>query len=108
NSLARSHQLCLNVQNADLNIHYAWPGLKELDGRLLVTDDQVKAQVSNAKIYDSQARNVTVFSRPNPEGEGALLSINGNIHGKAGDGLRVLRESALRQYFGENLDQWSL
>lgn len=108
NPLARSHQLYLNVQNADLNFHSAWPGLKELDGRLLVTDDQVKAQVSNAKIYDSQARNVTVFSRPNPEGEGALLSINGNIHGKAGDGLRVLRESALRQYFGENLDQWSL
>lgn len=108
NPLARSHQLYLDVDNAELNFHSAWPGLKGTNGRLLVADDEVKAQVSRATIYDSQARDVTIFSRPNLEGEGALLSINGSIHGKAGDGLRVLRESALRQYFGENLDQWSL
>lgn len=108
NPMARSHQLYLDVRNAELDFHSAWPGLTGVNGRLLVADDEVKAQVSDAKIYDSQARDLMIFSRPNPEGEGALLSINGKVQGRAADGLRLLRESALRQYIGENMDQWSL
>lgn len=105
---ARSYQLYLEAKDAELNYHSDWPGLRGVNGRLLVDDGQVDAWITSARVFDSQILPTRISARPNPEGEGALLKISGGISGLADDGLRVLRESRLRQYVRNRLDTWTL
>lgn len=112
NPMARTHQLYLNIKDAELNYHPGWPKLSQLDGQLLVKDATVLASVHAAKIYDSHVDYAEVESKPrvgvNGKASGSLLKITGSIKGQASDGIRVLRESLLRQYIGNNLDSWFL
>ncbi len=108
NHAARSHQLYLDVNHARLHYHPEWPALEEITGRLLVDDENVTASVDNAKLFTSDVGPTQISVRPNSLGEGALLQVNGVVTGVASDGLRVLRESMLRQYIGANMDSWKL
>lgn len=106
--MARSHQLYLDVTNAELAYHPDWPALTELRGRLLINDNDVDASVASGKIYNSNLHSVRVATRPNSAGEGALLTVTGQVQGLASDGLRVLREGYLRQFIGHHMDSWAL
>jgi len=108
NSMARTHQLYLDVQNAALNYHPGWPSLTQVSGRLLVKDATVLASIDSAKAYDSRVEYAEVESNPRSDAPGSLLKITGSIQGPASDGIRVLRESVLRQYIGSNMDSWFL
>lgn len=108
NAMARSHQLYLDIHNAELNYHPGWPAIRDLRGRVLVSDSHVDASVFEGKIYSSHLQQVHVQSRPNPQDQGALLTVNGKVSGIASDGLRVLRESMLRQFIGDSMDRWNL
>jgi uncharacterized protein YhdP len=108
NRMARSHQLALDVVDAGLNYHPDWPALRNLSGQVLVNDSDVDARITAGTLYNSQLLPTLVTTRPNPAGEGALLSVKGRVRGSASDGLRVLREGYLRQYIGESMDTWSL
>lgn len=105
---ARSHQLFVDIKHAQLNYHPEWPALSDIDGRLLVSDDDVAASVDKAKLFNSDVGVTQVHVNPNPDGHGALLTVNGSVTGGADDGLRVLRESMLRRYVGANMDTWKL
>lgn len=105
NPMARSQQLYLDLQDTELNYHPGWPALNQVDGRLLISDTQVKASVTDAGIYNSRVQRAEV--RANPRiGGGTLLEVEGNIAGAASDGIRVLREGMLRQYLGSSVDSW--
>ncbi len=108
NNMARSHQLYLDVEDADLDYHRDWPDLRQVSGRLLVDDNQVRAQLTAGRLYDSQLKEARVFAAPHAEGEGMLLEVDGQLAGKAGDGLRLLRESPLRRTVGDAMDSWRL
>lgn len=108
NPMARSHQLYLDIEHAELNYHAGWPGVRDIKGKLLVNDNEVEAQIDDGKLFSSVLRNTLIHSSPNPDGEGALLTVKGNVKGPAGDGLRVLRESQLRKAIGSNMDQWTM
>lgn len=105
---ARSYQLYLDTKGAELNYHPEWPALRSVNGRLLVDDGNVDAWIASARVFDSEILPTRVSARPNPDGEGALLRVSGGIRGLADDGLRVLRESRLRQYVHDRLDTWTL
>lgn len=105
NPMARSHQLYLDIQDAELNYHPGWPALNQLDGRLLISDSQVKASVTDAGIYSSRVQRAEVRANPRANG-GTLLHVDGKISGAASDGIRVLREGMLRQYLGNSVDSW--
>lgn len=107
NHAARSHQLYLDMNQAQLKYHPEWPSLEAIDGRLLVSDDEVFASVDQARLFDSQVRDTWVEVAPNPGGKGELLKVDGHVEGAAADGLRVLRETMLRRYIGNNMDSWS-
>lgn len=107
NHAARSHQLYLDMNQAQLKYHPEWPSLEGIDGRLLVSDDEVFASVDQARLFDSQVRDTWVEVAPNPGGKGELLKVDGLVEGAAADGLRVLRETMLRRYIGSNMDSWS-
>lgn len=105
NPMARSYQLYLDIQDAELNYHPGWPALSQLDGRLLLNDAQVKASVTDAGVYGSRVQWAEVEANPRAGG-GTLLEVDGNIVGAASDGIRVLREGMLRQYLGNSVDSW--
>jgi len=106
NPLARTYQLYLDIKDAELNYHPGWPALTELDGRLLVSDAQVLASVTDAGLFTSRVKQAEVRVNPRAEGKGSLLEVNGEITGAASDGIRVLREGMLRQYLGSSMDSW--
>ena len=108
NHMARSHQLYLDIDNAELNYQPGWPPLRGLRGRLLVSDNNVDASVSEGRIYSSYLQPTHVQSRPQPDGEGSLLRVKGAVSGIASDGLRALREGQLRQYIGDAMDRWDI
>ncbi|WP_198411220.1 YhdP family phospholipid transporter [Marinimicrobium alkaliphilum] len=105
-ALARSHQLYLNVHNANLDYHPEWPALRRFTGELVLNDNLLDARVDNGHIYNSRVKALQVALQPNPEGEQSLLKLNGRIDGLASDGLRVLRESFLRRFVGNQMDGW--
>ena len=106
NSMARTYQLYLDIEDADLNYHPGWPALTGLDGRLLVRDARVSASVTDAGIYSSHVKRAEIRVNPRAEGKGSLLEVEGEISGAASDGIRVLREGMLRQYLGGSMDSW--
>jgi uncharacterized protein (TIGR02099 family) len=106
NPMARTQQLYLDIQDAELNYHPGWPALSELDGRLLVSDSQVAASVTDAALYGSRVQQAEVRAKPRATGKGTLLEVDGEIKGAASDGIRVLREGMLRQYLGGSVDSW--
>lgn len=108
NHAARSHQLFVDIKHAQLNYHPEWPALDSIDGRLLVSDDNVSASVDKAKLFNSDVGVTQVNVNPNPDGHGSLLRVSGSVTGGADDGLRVLRESMLRRFIGANMDTWKL
>ena len=108
NRAARSHQLYMDIAHATLNYHPEWPALDQIDGRLLVSDDDIHASVDKAKLFDSDVRPTYVNASPNPDGHGSLLRVQGTVDGGAKDGMRVLRESMLHRYIGSSMDSWTL
>lgn len=105
---ARSHQLFVDINHAQLRYHPEWPALAALNGRLLVSDEEVKASVDSAKLFASDVGPTEIHVFPNPDGKGSLLRVDGGVSGPAEDGLRVLRESMLHRYIGSNMDTWKL
>jgi len=108
NPAARSHQLFVDMNNAQLNYHPEWPALSGINGRLLVSDNNVYASVDSATLLNSKVGPTQISARPNPDGHGSLLRVEGSVVGGADDGMRVLRESMLRRYIGANMDSWKL
>lgn len=105
---ARSYQLYLDLENASLDYHEDWPALTALNGRLLVDDETIDASVFSGKLYESDVSGVHIATRPNPQDEGAILTVTGDVAGIASDGLRVLREGYMREMIGSNMDSWYL
>jgi uncharacterized protein YhdP len=108
NPAARSHQLFVDMNNAQLQYHPEWPALSEISGRLLVSDNDVFASVDSARLLNSKVGATQISAHPNPDGHGSLLRVEGSVVGGADDGMRVLRESMLRRYIGANMDSWTL
>lgn len=108
NRAARSHQLFMDIEHAQLNYHPEWPALEAIDGRLLISDDNVSASVSRAKLFASDVGPTEISARPNPDGHGSLLHVQGNVIGSTEDGMRVLRETMLRKAIGSSMDTWTL
>ena len=106
NSMARTYQLYLDLEDAELNYHPGWPALTQVDGRLLVSDAQVMASVTDATVYSSRVKYAQVMVNPRAQGAGSLLQVKAEISGAAGDGIRVMREGMLRQYLNNSIDSW--
>lgn len=108
NPMARSYQLYLDLEKASLDYHVGWPAIRDLNGRILITDAQIGASVASARLLDSSIENAQVRVTPGKPGHGSLLEIDGNIQGPAGDGIRVLREGEMRKFMGAALDSWEM
>ncbi|MFC3114101.1 YhdP family protein [Cellvibrio fontiphilus] len=108
NPLARTAQLTLDLDGVSLDYHPGWPALSDIKGQLSVSDVHVSAQVSSAKVLESQIEQASIKVNPRAQGRGSLLQVDGEVKGPAADGIRVLREGQMRQYLGSSLDSWSM
>lgn len=103
---SRSFQLAMDLQNADLSFHQDWPELKKISGHLLIDDAKVDADISSARLFETEIQRAKLEVNPKADKQGSLLSIKADLDGSASDGLRILREGALRRYLGNSMDDW--
>jgi len=103
---SRSVQLFFDVRDADLQYQANWPALEQVDGLVMVDDEEVRVTVSKAKVYDSMVSEALVTVAPLQAGQEPRLHVQASIEGPANDGLSVLRESPLRTQIGKSFDDW--
>lgn len=101
-------QLAADFDGAALDYAPGWPAARAVDGRLLVNDGNVQVNASTAKLWNIDARKIEVGVTPSPDGHGSLLGVRAELEGPAADGLKLLRESPLRERIGNAFDQWKL
>ncbi|WP_445361253.1 YhdP family protein [Microbulbifer sp. EKSA005] len=103
----RTIQLALDFSNASLDYASEWPEVRDVDGRLLLDDEIVRVNADKAKLWNMDAGNILVAVTPQ-KGGGSRLDVQTEVVGPAADGLRLLRESPLRDHLGSAFDDWSL
>lgn len=99
-------QLFVDVDEADLDYDPRWPKVENVKGQLWLDNTEVFANVESADFLNSKVQSASVYVSKNLEGEGELLKIVGEMEGGTNDGLRVLRESPIRQIIGDRFDSW--
>ncbi|WP_041522498.1 YhdP family protein [Gilvimarinus agarilyticus] len=103
-----SVSLKLDIDKGYFNYHPDWPAARNLQGRLLLDNADLYTSLKRGQIYNSDVQNATITLRDNPVDDGKVLGVNGRLDGIASDGLRILRQSVLRDYVGDNMDTWYL
>ncbi len=101
----RTVQLFLNVANTRLDYHPQWPGVRSVEGVVLIDDTSVSVWADSARLYDSVARRLSAEAWLS-EGNQMMLAVEGELTGPAADGLRVVNESLLGELTGGAFSAW--
>ncbi|WP_250464504.1 YhdP family protein [Microbulbifer litoralis] len=101
-------QLAADVTDGALDYAPGWPAARNISARLLVNDRNVLVNAEAATLWNIAARDIEVGVTPSPTGDGSLLGVHARLEGPASDGLRLLRESPLRERLGSAFDDWQL
>ena len=100
--------LKLDIDNGYFNYHPDWPAARNLQGRLLLDNADLYTTLQHGQIYNSDVQNAMITLHDNPVADGKILGVTGRLEGIASDGLRILRQSVLRDYVGDSMDTWYL
>ncbi|BBM02279.1 YhdP family protein [Microbulbifer sp. GL-2] len=100
-------QLAADFVDASLKYAVEWPSANNVDGRLLINDGVVSVGAERAKLWNIDAEDIFVEVSP-VASKGSRLDVQAQLSGPAADGLRLLRESPLRQQLGSAFDDWRL
>lgn len=105
-AFSRAVQFYANFDNGDLQFEKNWPRLTHLQGKVLVDDGYVEVRTQGGQIYNTtiESAMVTVNGHEND----MQVNVNGRARGYAEDGLRILRETPLRQSLGSSFDNWRI
>ena len=98
----------LQADVADTSLRYSpdWPTAEKVNGHLGINDTEVLVVAPRAKLWHMDGSNVAV--RVAPAAGGSRLDVYAELEGPAADGLKLLRESPLRDSLGDAFDHWSL
>lgn len=99
-------QLQADFSDSALNYAPGWPRAEKVDGHLGINDGEVLVSAPRARLWNIDARQLQVTVVP--EAGGSRLDVQTQLAGPASDGLRLLRESPLREQLGSAFDEWSL
>ncbi|WP_105103611.1 YhdP family protein [Microbulbifer pacificus] len=102
------HTVQLQADIAGSSLEYApgWPMAENVDGHLGINDREVLVVAPRARLWHVDGANVAV--RISPEETGSRLDVHAELAGPAADGLKLLRESPLRDKLGKAFDSWKL
>ncbi|WGL16466.1 YhdP family protein [Microbulbifer bruguierae] len=98
----------LQADISDSRLKYApdWPAAENVRGYLGISDREVVVVAPEARLWDVDGANVMV--RVSPETTGSRLQVRAELAGPAADGLKLLRDSPLRDKLGNAFDNWAL
>ncbi|WP_406828029.1 YhdP family protein [Microbulbifer sp. ARAS458-1] len=105
---AQRQTVQLQADIADSRLQYSpgWPAAEDVDGHLGINDTEVVVIAPTARLWNVEGTNVAVRISPAPGG--SRLDVFAELQGPAADGLKLLRESPLRNNLGDAFDSWSL
>jgi uncharacterized protein (TIGR02099 family) len=105
-SYASAIQFYADINNGDLQFDPGWPRLSQLNARLLVDDGNAIVRANSGLIYNSAIQGAYVeVLQQNP---GLSINVNGRARGYAEDGLRIMKETTLRNVIGNAFDSWRM
>jgi uncharacterized protein (TIGR02099 family) len=84
----------LDTKDLDLKFSRDWPQMNNIDARIVYAGNSIKADISNARLYESRFSNID-FSIDNLNKPFATVSGTGTIPGK--DIIRIFNESPLKE-----------
>ena len=100
----RTVQLFFDVAGGELRYHPEWPAITDMDGLVVIDEGRVQVQPDRAAVLGSRLEQARVEVTPLPTG--VAIDVQSQLHGDAGDILRLLNESPLRQHTGAALAEW--
>ncbi len=102
---ARSMQLYLNVDNAELQFEPHWPAITQGQARLLMDNAELEVNLDSGQLQGNQLSN-TLVKLVREEGLG--LEITGNMSGTSENALQLLLNSPIKALVGDGLQQLKL
>ncbi|HSC76004.1 MAG TPA: DUF3971 domain-containing protein, partial [Pseudomonadales bacterium] len=99
-------QFYADINNGDLKFDPAWPKLTQLNADLLVDDGTAIVRANSGLIYNTaiQGAYVEVLQQD----PGLSINVNARTRGYAEDGLRVLKETPLKNVIGKEIENWRM
>ena len=104
--LSRSIQFYANLNHGDLQFDPRWPRLQNLDGKLLVDDGETIVRTTHGTLYNTRIDDTWVKAST-LDGQ-LVIDINARANGPAEDGIRILRDTTLRDILGNTFDNWRI
>lgn len=103
-ALSDAIQFYADINNGELQFDPAWPKLTQLNADLLVDDGTAIVRANSGLIYNTAIHGAYVeVLQQNP---GLSINVNARARGSAEDGLRILKETPLKDAVGNGMDKW--
>jgi uncharacterized protein (TIGR02099 family) len=106
-ALNRSVQLFVDIENADLQFQPEWPALHEINGLVMVDDDELWVASDQARMFGMAVNDADVYLKT-VTGETDWLQVAAQTRGPAADVLKILQSDAMRKVVGSAFDYWQL
>lgn len=103
----RSTQLFFDVDNATLDYQESWPPLTALAALVVIDDARVDVVSQRGQLLNFDVGHARVNVEPGA-GNHLQLTVDASATGPAESGLRLVRESPIRQAIGDTFDNWSM
>jgi uncharacterized protein (TIGR02099 family) len=103
----RTVQLFFDTDDVELEYHADWPPVSALDGLVIIDDADVDVHATEARLFDSEARDIEMRLRTDAD-KHLQLALSALILGSAADGLAVINTSPLRKVVGDSFADWQL
>lgn len=96
------------VKDVRLKFDSEWPVLEGMDGFLLVNNEEVHAKIKKGNFLGFKFSNGVADVTASANQQAYFLNLQADAGGPGNDVLRVLRDTPLKQTFGNVLDDWKL
>lgn len=96
------------VKNGRLQFDPAWPVLDDMNGLVLVNNSTVHADIKSGQFLESRFSDASADLTPSSNGKAHFLTLQAEASGPGQDVLNVMRNTPLRQTFGNVFDGWQL
>lgn len=103
----RTVQLFVDVSDAVLDYHPAWPAITDVAATVLVDDTNISVWVDRAKLYEQLVQHLSAEAWMGDDAQ-MRLAIDASLSGSAADGLAVVNNSLLDELVGGVFRQWEL
>ena len=100
--------LFFDIANANIAYSPDWPELTNLDGLVIVDQDDVLVRADKAKVYDSWAKDIYAKVPDILSDDPLILELKGSLASHGADGLRALQETPIATAIDHAADDWKI